>query len=113
MKVWEMGATSGERYVISVQAEWNTNGYINYTSDVMLAIPIMNNICDVRSMQGMTRTFNSDACIANTALITGQDELEELPHYVTVNEFLSRLNPDELSAIRTKMIKSLIRKRCL
>lgn len=85
--------------------------YIDYSSDVMLAMPIMKNICDVRSMQGMTRIFNKDACIKNTALITGRDELEELPHYVTVNDFLSRLNPDELTAIRTKMIKSLIRKR--
>ena len=85
--------------------------YINYSSDIMLAMPILKNICDVRSMQGMTRTFNKEACITNTALITNQEGLEELPHYVTVNEFLSRLNPDELSAIRTKMIKSLIRKR--
>ena len=77
----------------------------------MLAMPIMKNICDVRSMQGMTRIFNTDECIKNTALITGRDELEELPHYVTVNDFLSRLNPDELTAIRTKMIKPLIRKR--
>ena len=85
--------------------------YIDYTSDVMLAMPILKNICDVRSMQDMTRIFNKDACISNIALITGKDELEELPHYVTVNEFLSRLNPDELSAIRTSMIKALIRKR--
>lgn len=85
--------------------------YIDYTSDVMLAMPIMKNICDVRSMQDMTRIFNKEACISNIALITGKNELEELPHYVTVNEFLSRLNPDELSAIRTRMIKALIRKR--
>lgn len=85
--------------------------YIDYTSDVMLAMPLLKNICDIRSMQGMSAAFNSEECIANTALITGRDELSEIPHYVTVNDFMSRLNPDELSAIRTKMIKSLIRKR--
>ncbi|WP_367565179.1 transposase family protein [Lacrimispora sp.] len=85
--------------------------YINYSSDIMLAMPIMKNICDIRRMQGMTRTFNKEACIANIALITNNDGLEELPHYVTVNHFMSRLNPEELSVIRAKMIKSLIRKR--
>lgn len=87
------------------------SSYIDYTSDVMLALPLLKNICDIRSMQGMSASFNSEECIANTALITGRDELSEIPHYVTVNDFLSRLNPDELSAIRSKMIKSLIRKR--
>lgn len=85
--------------------------YIDYTSDVMLAMPLLKNICDIRSMQGMSAAFNSEECIANTALITGRNELSEIPHYVTVNDFMSRLNPDELSTIRTKMIKSLIRKR--
>jgi hypothetical protein len=46
----------------------------------MLAMPVMKNICDVRSMQGMTQVFNKNACIDNIALITGRDELEELPH---------------------------------
>lgn len=85
--------------------------YIDYTSDVMLTMPLLKNICDIRSMQEMTESFNKDACIANTALITKKSELSELPHYVTVNDFLSRLNPDELSAIRSNIIKSLIRKR--
>jgi len=87
------------------------SSYINYTSDVMLAMPLMKNICDIRSMQEMTASFNAEECISNTALITEKNELSELPHYVTVNDFLSRLNPDELSTIRSKMIKSLIRKR--
>jgi hypothetical protein len=87
------------------------SSYIDYTSDIMLTMPLMKNICNIRSMQGMSSTFNSEEFIANTALITGKSELSELPHYVTVNDFLSRLNPDDLSAIRSKMINSLIRKR--
>lgn len=31
--------------------------YIDYTSDVMLAMSLMKNICDIRSMQGMTASF--------------------------------------------------------
>jgi hypothetical protein len=87
------------------------SSYIDYSSDVMLAMPLMKNICDIRSMQGMSSMFNKEECIINTGLITGKNELTELPHYVTVNDFLSRLNPDELSDIRSKIINALIRKR--
>jgi hypothetical protein len=87
------------------------SSYIDYSSNVMLTMPLMKNICDIRSMQEMSSTFNTEECIANTALITGQNELAELPHYVTVNDFLRRLNPDELSAIRSNIINALIRKR--
>jgi hypothetical protein len=87
------------------------SSYIDYTSDVMLAMPLMKNICNIRSMQGMTASFNAEECIANMRMITKNHDLSELPHYVTVNDFLSRLNPDELSSIRSKMIHSFLRKR--
>lgn len=89
------------------------SSYIDYTSDVILALPLMKNICDIRSMQCMTASFNAEEYNANTALITGKDKLTELPHYVTVNDFLSRLYPDELSVIRSKIINALIRKKDL
>ena len=38
--------------------------------------------------------------------------MEELPHYDTINDFLSRLNPAELERIRIDMIKKLFKKRC-
>lgn len=85
--------------------------YINYTSEVMLTMPLLKNICDIRSMRGMTSKFNRDECISNVGIINCNKELLEIPHYVTVNDFLARLNPDELADIRTKMIKALIRKR--
>ncbi|MCM3800536.1 transposase family protein, partial [Caldibacillus thermoamylovorans] len=40
------------------------------------------------------------------------EDLEELPHYDTINDFLSRLNPAELERIRIDMIKKLFKKRC-
>jgi hypothetical protein len=38
--------------------------------------------------------------------------LEELPHYDTINDFLSGLEVTELENIRTYMIKELLKKRC-
>lgn len=43
--------------------------------------------------------------------MTGQEDLQELPHYVTENEYLGRLDPEELSKIRANIIRALIRKR--
>ncbi|MBE3592922.1 MAG: hypothetical protein IMW84_08725 [Thermoanaerobacter sp.] len=42
----------------------------------------------------------------------GNEDLEELPHYDTINDFLSRMDPAELEKIRTYMIKELLKKRC-
>ncbi|WP_338471511.1 hypothetical protein R4Z10_01705 [Niallia sp. XMNu-256] len=44
-------------------------------------------------------------------LFYGDVKLEELPHYDTINNFLSRLHPEKLGEIRTYMIKELLKKR--
>ncbi len=60
----------------------------------------------------MTDQFNKDECIHNFQKLLGCNELKELPHYDTINDFLSRLKPEELEKIRTYMIKQLFAKRC-
>ena len=41
----------------------------------------------------------------------GEDENESLPHGVTENEFLERLNSEELDAIQRNMVYSLIHRK--
>ena len=60
------------------------HSYIDYKNEVMLAVPLMKNICNVRSMQGMTEAFNREGCIRNIAMITRQEDLQEFPHYVPI-----------------------------
>ncbi|MBU8565677.1 transposase family protein [Virgibacillus pantothenticus] len=48
----------------------------------------------------------------NLSKILGIERVDEIPHYDTVNDFLSRLKPEELENIRTYMIKELIKKKC-
>src|SRR5699024_12247316 len=48
----------------------------------------------------------------NSQKLSGCNEQKELPHYDTINEFLSMLKPEELEKIRTYMIKQLLAKRC-
>ena len=86
--------------------------YILYDSDLILFMVILKNICGLESMRGMTRQFNKEECIDNLKQLLHLDVLEELPHYDTINDFLSELEAEELEKIRTYMIKELLKKRC-
>src|SRR5699024_420822 len=87
-------------------------GYIEYGSEILLHMMILKNACNPKSMRTMTDQFNKEACIENMNKVFKDSNLEELPHYDTINDFLERLQPDELSEIRTYMIQELLRKRC-
>lgn len=88
------------------------SSYITYSCDIILLMVILKNACNLESMRGMTNQFNKQACIDNLKEILGLDTLTELPHYDTINDFLSELDPKELEKIRTYMIKELLKKRC-
>jgi hypothetical protein len=87
--------------------------YITYNAGIILILVILKNACNIKSMRDMTDSFNREECIENIKKAIDVEELEELPHYDTVNDFLSRLNPEELENIRTYMIKELLTKRSL
>lgn len=82
-----------------------------YETEVMLMTVIMKNICSISSMQKMTDEFLEDGCVKNLCRILGVQPHEFLPHYVTLNEFLSRLDTAELECLRKRMICALLRKR--
>ncbi|WP_244875100.1 transposase family protein [Heyndrickxia coagulans] len=67
----------------------------------------------LKSMRNMSESFNKEECIKNVGKVLGLDSLEELPHYDTINDFLSGLDVNELEKIRTYMIKELLKKRSL
>jgi hypothetical protein len=86
------------------------SGKITYTPDVILFMVIMKNSCSIASMNEMNDTFNTEECIENMSKIFNV-ELEELPHYDTINNFLKRLDVKQLEKIRKHMIKELFNKR--
>lgn len=86
--------------------------YITYDTDVLLLVTILKNLFNMNSMRSMTESFNRDECIENVKRILNKQDLEELPHYDTINNFLSALDPEELEKIRSQMIKDLLKKRC-
>jgi hypothetical protein len=85
--------------------------YITYEIEVILYVMILKNICSIESMQGMVEEFNGDECVKNIYRILGLEEKEYLPHYVTINECLSKLDTKELEKIRKRMVYDLIRKK--
>ena len=87
--------------------------YIEYTPDILLFSMIIKNATSLQSMSRMTTEFNRSECINNVAKVLGYEELGELPHHDTINNFLKKLNPSEIEKIRRYMIKELFKKRCL
>lgn len=85
--------------------------YITYEIEVILYVMILKNICSIVSMQELNYEFNEAKCVKNIYKILGLKEKEYLPHYVTINECLSKIETSELEKIRKKMIYNLIRKK--
>lgn len=67
----------------------------------------------LKSMRTMSNCFNKEECIENVGKVLGLNSLDELPHYDTINDFLSGLDVNELEKIRTYMIKELLKKDLL
>ena len=69
--------------------------YIKYSARTMLGTLYYKSIAGISSMQEMTRAFNDEKVCKNLYGFIGEDENEYLPHGVTENEFLERLNSEE------------------
>lgn len=64
--------------------------YKKYDTEVILFMMILKNAFNFKSMRSMTDAFNQDLVIENLERALGV-ELEELPHYDTINNFLEEL----------------------
>ena len=62
-------------------------------------------------MQEMTRQFNDEKIVGNLYSFMGESGKEYLPHGVTENEFLERLDPLELEKIQKDLACSMIHRK--
>lgn len=85
--------------------------YIDYSSKVMLGTVYYKGIAGISSMQGMTREFNDEKIVKNLYSFMGSGAKDYLPHGVTVNEFLERLEPGELEKIQSDIVYRMIRRK--
>jgi hypothetical protein len=85
--------------------------YIQYSARTMLGTLYYKSIAGIQSMQEMTRAFNDEKICKNLYRFMGEDKKAYLPHGVTENEFLEKLNPEELENIQQNIVYSMIRRK--
>jgi hypothetical protein len=85
--------------------------YTTYTQEDLIHLGILKNICGVESMRQMNERFNEENCIKALSILSGNESLEEIPDYGTLNYYLSKLSPSCLGELRTRMIRQLIRSK--
>ena len=85
--------------------------YIDYSARVMLGTMYYKCIAGISSMQEMTRTFNNERICRNLYTFMGENTKNYMPHGVTENEFLERLDPRELETVQQNIVYSMIRRK--
>ena len=85
--------------------------YIDYSVKTMLGTLYYKCIGGISSMQEMTRQFNDEKIVGNLYSFMRESAKEYLPHGVTENDFLERLDPLELEKIQKDIACSMIRRK--
>lgn len=84
--------------------------YITYSSCTIMMTRIVSAIFYISSMRKASEEFNTKTAIENIGKLC-HEELEELPYWETINNYLKRVEPEELQGIVNKMVYGLIRSR--
>ena len=86
--------------------------YVDYENHVLLFVRVLGAVFRIESMRGMSEELNKTVSIKNISRILElEEELTELPHWKTINDYLEKLKPTELEAIIPKLIKRITRMR--
>lgn len=76
------------------------SSYTQYSCREMLGTLYYKGIAAISSIQGMTREFTSETVTENLYRFLGSESKDYVPHGVTINEFLERVEPSELEEIQ-------------
>ena len=69
-------------------------------------------MCKIKSMHGLTMEFNTEETIKNITQICGL-ELEEIPHWDTINDVFKTIKPEGIEEIIKHMINKMMRNKML
>ena len=97
----DLGDTKGPRHL----------SYVEYSNHEILGTVYYKGIAGIDSMQSMNYEFNQETTAKNLSRFMGKKEREYLPHAVTVNKYLERLDPEELQKVQQKQVYGLIRSK--
>ena len=85
--------------------------YIDYSNKEMLGTLFYKGIAGISSMRSMTYEFNRERVVGNLHHFLGESEKTYLPHGVTLNEYLEKLEPSELQRVQQKQVYEMIRRK--
>ena len=85
--------------------------YIEYTIKTMLGTLYYKCIGGISSMREMTSVFNDETVVKNLYSFIGNEEQNYMPHGVTVNELLEKLDPAELENVQKDIVYTMIRRK--
>ena len=86
--------------------------YVKYKMRVIFIVRLMGLMCEIKTMQGLTRELNTEEAIENIARICGL-KLDEIPHCDTINDVFENIKVEEIEKIIKYMITKLIRSKML
>ncbi len=84
--------------------------YVEYTMSVITVTRLLGLLCGIKSMRQTTENFNTEETIENISNLL-EVELEEIPHYDTINEVFEKIDIEELRRIQKYMVQRLIRSK--
>ena len=84
--------------------------YVEYQMSVITVTRLFGLLCGIKSMRNTTEKFNTEETIKNIANLLNI-ELEELPHYDTINNVFEKMEIEELRKIQKYMVTKLIRSK--
>ena len=86
--------------------------YVKYQMKVIFMVRLMALMCEIKSMNEISRDFNTEETIQNIAQICGL-ELDEIPHHDTINNVFETVQVPELEQIIKYIITRLMRSKML
>ena len=84
--------------------------YVEYKMSVITVTRLLGLLCGIKSMRGTTEKFNTEETITNISKLLEID-LEELPHYDTINNVFEKIDIKQLRNIQKYMVNRLIRSK--
>ena len=86
--------------------------YVKYRMKVIFMVRLLGLMCEIKSMNELTRELNTKEAIENIAKICGL-ELEEIPHCDTINDVFKKIDVKEVEEIIKYMVVKMIRNKML
>lgn len=86
--------------------------YVVYKMRVIFLVRLIGLMCEIKSMNELSRELNTEEAIENVAKICGI-ELDEIPHHDTINDVFEKIEVEEIEKINKYIIKRMIRSKIL